>query len=456
MPDSTEKPWYTLSDEEAQAIDVDNRSLMVAYGNLAQRFGIALPALPVPTYHADWWSIPLHEDIELMEVGQAGWPPFNDAIVWLRRIDQAAGGMIDHFCLVHDWHMIIDSLDGSVQPAGIYGEVLGWATFKDKNIAIIADPAADQEPPKPGTTYKWVEGDILSQVARRLGIRPLELLEHNDITDPRTIKPGDVLHLPVARQMEPENGIKIELLPEPRLMHIKQPHGARKWLFGNAKQWSDLSQSGPTLTEGTNVAIHAIAHVPLDGETVDFYMEQVALGSYATTGLVAYTLGFSPNHLDDGHVDKPKRKTPEPPTLPPAVEESEPEPEPVVAAAEPADPYAWKSTIRPLYDDRRVVRMRPVRDMQVHELEGRGEPYYAFRDETTWLIRCVFDKDGVTYALPIDHETDGKWWDIPTKLLSPMEVTEKPYTLTATDRTLWIPLAWLFSRYMRLFGKKYV
>src|SRR6185437_7669471 len=155
------------------------------------------------------------------------------------------------------------------------------------------------------TMYRWVTGDTIWEVARRLGFRPLELLEHNDIDDPRTIRPGDILHLPIQRTVEIEEPIRIELLPEPKPMHAVAA-GIRKWSFGYAHAAEDIRETGPSYIENANITAVAVAHVPIGNDALAFYMDNVSLGDYQQTGRVRYTTGFKPEHLADGSVEQPR------------------------------------------------------------------------------------------------------------------------------------------------------
>lgn len=184
---------------------------------------------------------------------------------------------------------------------------LGWWVWENFSEApslddeiITDDPAPNggAQPAKPASTYTWVKHDNLFEVARRLGFRPLELLEHNDITDPRTIKPGDVLHLPAHLDLPDDRSFEIELLPETRPMYMAA-EGTRKRSFGNARSANDFHEIGPSYRKGIPIDIVALAHVPLDDTIIDFYLDTIALGSYRENGRVSYTIGFRCEDLAD-------------------------------------------------------------------------------------------------------------------------------------------------------------
>lgn len=191
---------------------------------------------------------------------------------------------------------------------------------------IFEDPAATEEVAeepapdptagmKPGTFYKWLKDDTWTSVTRKLKFTKQELIQHNGIEDWTAIKPGDVLHLPIAQEVKRDLTPSFEILPEPLPMHVNKPAGAKKWSFGNMRKWEDASGQG-FFPHNTNLTIYGIAHVPLDevdekGEPVEaaYYMDGHAVGNYAETGKIAWTIGYMWSDLDEGHVEGIVRQT---------------------------------------------------------------------------------------------------------------------------------------------------
>lgn len=326
---------------------------------------------------------------------------------------------MSHFCVVIDPEkkLIIDSYDGDIKEAGPYGTPIAYAAY--------TSPEINNKPPtsKTSSTYTWVKHDNIWDVARRLGFGGKELMEHNDITDPNAIQPGEVLHLPVPKELPPDKPVRYEILPEPRLMHVTKPGGAKKWSFGNVSTWDDLITTGPTYQENANVSIVAIAHVPIGEDEAAYYMDALSLGSYASTGRVNYTVGFNWKHLADGLYVPP-----EPLPVPTIAEERLAEqlkPDPALALAPvkriditppKPSPNSYKASIRALYPDARVVTYVAAEDINVEEMDGRRAPH-LFRKNHIVKVRCTFEKDGVTYALPVSHEKSGYWFGIPMDYL---------------------------------------
>lgn len=366
---------------------------------------------------------------------------------------------------------------------------LGWWTWENFSEApsledevIADDPAPDGGAPeaKPETTYIWVAGDSIWEVARRLGLRAMELLEHNDIDDPRTIKPGDVLHLPLPREVSIEQPIRIEPLPEPRRMHTVKS-GVRKWSFGYAHATDDLHETGPTYAQDANIDILAMAHVPMGDDTIDFYMERVAVGNYHQTGRVQYTIGFRPDDLDDGYVehDRPPLPKAMAVTVEKIAEQLENADKPVLVTnpllkptrgrlmdvSPRIDPTAYKATIHPIYSDRRTIRYFFKEAMTIEEADGRADPHAVLRydDPRAHYVdaRTAYYIDNDEYVLPLSHEQDGLWWKIPRDML--IEEADRTIELasrqvkpkvTFVDRFWWAPLAWLNAQHDRYTKRK--
>lgn len=488
--------WHTLADHPE--IPPDDRSLVIALANLLQKLGLGYE--PTQLYallmdgsggwDRDWLTLSREIDGLLFDgAGESGWPATNNALVQLRRIDESVGGVVDHYCLVADplAHSVVDSLDGRIRPAAAYGEVFGWVSFQPP---LSPAPEEDDPPPvadnapKPGTTYRWVTGDTIWEVARRLGFRPLELLEHNGIDDPRTIRRGDVLHLPEARQPDMEPTVQVEVLPAKRLMHVTKQGGTRKWSFGFVRSEHNIAATGPRVREDASVDILAVAHVPLllEGKSLDFYIDELCFGDYLQTGWLRYTIGYDPADLADGHIEKASKRE-LPPQMSRTVEKLESnlealeeqrrqQPRLVVDVRRPVSTSAVKETTHPLYEDRHTERFVFLEGLHIPELDGRRQPVkIAAGDLVDARVGVYMDVDEygdpVEYVLPLDHDDTGLFYLIPRSKLMPdaefyhdgptaaeaaviQQEQERRRRLTAAQRYYWSPLAYSLTRARRL------
>jgi hypothetical protein len=303
---------------------------------------------------------------------------------------------------------------------------------------------------KPGSTYFWVEHDNIWDVARRLGFGAHELMEHNDIADPKDIQPGDGLHLPIAKPTKIERPITYEVLPEPLPFHVSKKGGCKKWAFGNGNHWEDFKSSG-FFPEHTNVTIVAIAHVPVeekDGKEVEaaYYMDTNALGDYAESDRVRYTIGYMWSDLNEGHVEKPVAPPP-PPVAQVAIidqnaNQATKDAAKVIdvkapdqkkldidqqiaeeAAAHPERyPNFWKTTYQALRPPVPCITIlpKPLEFIWVEDQDGR-RPQRKLMQHQEITISGTFEKDDVTYGRPAKSAENFNWYGIPMDMLQSQE-----------------------------------
>jgi LysM repeat protein len=322
--------------------------------------------------------------------------------------------MLDHFSLVADTQArtIVDSYDGEVKVPGFYGEPVAYATYEAvtphpiRPLPVNHTKSKATSEPKHGSTYTMLKDDTIWEVARRYNFSAQELIEHNDITDPVHLPIGYVVHFPTPVAMEIEDPIRYELLAEIKTMHISKPGGAGKWSFGNVKEWNDFTSSGH-FPEGTNLQIVAIAHVPVGKETAAYYMDALALGDYAHSGRVAYTVGYSWRDVADGLM--PASKAIPAPPAEPVVE---------IPAEEPKlSPNAYKGSYQPFT---KPVLYTVKETMKVYELDGR-RPTKTVYSNDEYDISGTFTKDDIIYARPTLAAQSFYWFGIPMDNLIPNE-----------------------------------
>lgn len=136
---------------------------LVAFSNLLERFGepvdpptlnnyfIAHDSYLVDGPNRDslgWGSVSAYNgNVAATQIGGAGWPPNNEAIVKFIYQSQRTGQQITHFCLVidHDAGTILDSWDGHVKHTP-YGNPVGWATYERHQPEIVAPPPSTETP----------------------------------------------------------------------------------------------------------------------------------------------------------------------------------------------------------------------------------------------------------------------------------------------------------------------
>ncbi|GAC1500765.1 MAG: hypothetical protein NVS1B10_04590 [Candidatus Saccharimonadales bacterium] len=406
---------------------------VTAFSNLLERYGINVDPpslnrlftsrniyLPDPADGAGvkddlgWSSIAAYDGrIHVSNTGGAGWPEDNNSIVKFEYTGPKTGQRTTHFCLVadHASHTIVDSWDGVVRTPGYYGTPVAWATYT--NIvpeAVTPPPAAvtTVAPPKDNSIYTFVKNDTIWSVAIRYGYTAKELMDHNGI-DPsqvRDIPIGYVIHFPIAPSVALPNpvntGYKIELLPEPKHMHVSKSGGAEKWGFGNIKTWKDFVSNGH-VAENTNVTIVAIAHVIVGNETAAYYLDSLALGDYAASGKVANTIGFNWHDLTDGEYTPPAPASP-PPVVVPVVA---PEPQkPAEAPVPEANPNAYKTTYKAFDKPQLFIANTTI---MIKELDTRRADHQLLKNQAVRLSG-TFIKDNVLYGRPTAGIDKGGYW----------------------------------------------
>jgi hypothetical protein len=338
--------------------------------------------------------------------------------------------------------------------------------------------------------YTWVEGDQLPLVAKRLGVSRKELLDHNGISDPEDIKPGDSLHLPFARELPKDRTISIEMLPEPLPMHVAKEGGCKKWSFGNMKKWEDATSAG-FYPQYTNLTVLAVAHVPIDEDEIEaaYYMDALALGDYVETGRAAWMIGYMWPDLAEGHVEK-IIKTPAP-VAETAIAQQEAKDlakkSMKVAAADPQvhDLYGFDRTFverrlaDTLHDGNSMKFVETYQSLQPVGCiasfpdgvglvdEATGKRYIWIHDFATKrpdrklthlqdvIVAGTFEYDGILYGRPLQAAKNFNWYGVPMDmLLSHDELYNvKPDvqsraatgTLTWSERNIWVPLSKLVN-----------
>jgi hypothetical protein len=446
--------WY--NEQDHHDLPRDDRSLVVAYANLLQRYEYGLPPAIVrnmlvaddPTI--DFWSLPrVFDGFKLDEFSEgSSWPPTNVAIVKQRRIDQEAAGFTDHYSLVADQRAksIIDSLDGSIKSASEYGDIVAWASYEYSPApALEPEPEAliEGEIPAPQgrlDTHVLAEGENVWDVARRYNIPAALLIAENELDDPVHTPAGTELYLPPPpSRKETEKVIRYEVLTSPVAMHVSRAGGAKKWSFGRVEKWEDLYSTGRHYPEGTNLTIVAVAHVPIGEDTAAYYLDAVSLGDYVRTGLPRYTTGFNWQHLSEGHLTAAtapeKPETPETPAddeevvmvaVPTAIVEQvvadamqeddrlelkvvEPEPELPVKPAQ----ASWKDSFAFLNPEKHPEEYMFKEATLVREMDGRLKAKQVGKYDVVRIIG-TFTKDNTLYGRAAVR---GYWYGIPMALL---------------------------------------
>lgn len=288
----------------------------------------------------------------------------------------------------------------------------------------------DLAPERPGRRYQLKNGENLYDVALKFKCDPAALMSHNEITDYKTVLPGDWLYLPTP-EAKPRLDIEYRILEAPRAMHVAHIGGTTKFSFGGVKTWADIKMCHKHYTEQHNVDIYAIAKVPVEDTVAAYYMDKHDLGNYEATGRPAYTRGFNWQHLAEGHVtvekpvtkvqqivadamaedDRPalpeKHELPTKPVEEPVVT---PEPEEVHVAPLEQQLDDYKQSFKYLNIEESPERFRLLEAMDIRDMDGISPPIHRKADSPV-LVSGWFVHNGTPYYRVATRH----WYGIPTQ-----------------------------------------
>jgi LysM repeat protein len=387
-----------------------------------------------------WQSITAYDgSVGVTSTGSSGWPDSNNAIVKFAYTSPKTGAPTTHFCLVADasTHTIVDSWDGVIRAPGYYGNPVAWATYADivpqAVVVNVQTPIPTQtSSATTGATYTLQRGDTVWSVAGRFGFSAADLIALNGITDVRNLPVGYVIHFPAKDVPQAkDSGYSIEVLAEPKEMHVSREGGAEKWAFGNVRQWSDFTSTGHT-PENTNVKVYAIAKVIVGKDTAVYCMDELAVGNYAVTGAVANTIGYNWSDLADGSFVAPKEQpapAPEPEPEPVPVVVAPPKPAPVadnILATTPVYPNLYKTTYQALPHPVTYVANETI---PCHEYDNRRPDHTLLKGKAV-EISGTFIYKGELLGRPTDVIRNGYWFGVPMdKVTSEDELLNQTVTL---------------------------
>ena len=429
-----------------------NTAFITAQANLLQFLGLGHDTTPVElddfyqtahvyeTERNPWAWLTWYDSTIRIDLLERGWPSQSPAIVKFHclSVEQPTTvidgvqmpNFIDHYAVLinQETHDIIDSYDGEIKNGDPYGDPISYAVYTTPEYSQVAEP-------DPGFRYTWQPGDVMPIVAKRLGFTRRELMEHNNLDESgiSRLVPGDVLHLPTAREAITKLEIRYQPLtdengnPERREMHIQTIGGAKKWSFANVTVWDDIKAIG-FYPEGTNVVVAGIAYVSvreLDGSITEakYYMDSVSFGDYIQTNKVRYTIGF-------GHADMVlgRREAQKPVEQIPLVETKPIEPEVLPIPEPPKMQNSYKNTLQLLPEPLEVIatvntETANARDEKglfvwVYEHDNARRPG-KLRNNREITIVATYEKQGVVYGIPKESYASNLWWGVPLDVLIP-------------------------------------
>ena len=358
----------------------------------------------------------------------------------------------------------------------------------DTDYPLDADDELNLAPERPGERYRVGIDETVYDIARKFKLSPTKLMDHNDIADAKTVRPGQWLYVPKHTNKERQH-IEYKVLKDkdgkvkPRLMHVTLPGGTTKFTFGNVRKWGDIRKDNKPFPDGYNTEIVAIARVPVEGMTAAYYMDKHDLGDYEKNGRVAYTRGFNWQHLADGHINPPvptatheqvaadamleddRPKVIQAADIPAtAIVEAVAQPKPVVIEAVAEEPpeapvASYKDTFRYLNVEESPERFKLLQDLDIRDMDGE-QPSIRRKADSSVMISGWFTHEGTPYYRVATRH----WYAIPAQFAYSVE--DEPFngiqlslqdklaygaTLTPEERRM-VLIAKTAARYRKTIG----
>lgn len=431
---------------------------LTAFCNLLERFGEAIdpPTLnnffiQHGTFLADgadhdnlgWGSVSAYDgNIIANQVGGAGWPQTNDAIVKFIYKSSRTGAQVTHFCLVSDWtqRVIIDSWDGQTKVSP-YGNPVAWATYEKHTPQVIASPPPAADPAFTIENIAAVTKQLRIDTSLwNLNQRSWPAMANNPVANKAAgfqFQTSQIAHhvlggtyympsdgdgnegyntvdcidptpvpAPVAAPAAPKvydsnvvDGITFSTVDgSPKPMYINKPEGAEKWSFQGVTTWRDF-KSVQHFDYGTQVFIVGKAVHPVPPTGAVYLMIDPDFGNFRTTGTVINEYGFNQVDLSE--------------TKPPALPMPAPAASVVAQSAAPAGFGDWRDTYLPLGKSTHFIS---TRSQIVTDLTGaQGNlPLAKYVTGTKIGLVTVYGtvtKDGVEYyRLRAETDKDFDFW----------------------------------------------
>jgi hypothetical protein len=428
---------------------------LTAFCNLLERYGepVDPPTLnnyfiAHGSYLADgpnrdnlgWGSVSAYDgNVVATQIGGAGWPPHNEAIVKFIYKSQRTGAQITHFCLVvdHTNGTILDSWDGKVKHTP-YGNPVAWATYEKHSPQVVAPPPPVEAPAFrveniPAKSQQLTKNTHLWDLNQRSwpGLVNNPVGDGNDgsvFTTSRIAHHvlGGNYYIPDGTDTHGYNVVDCRDYVAPPAPSPSGPPAAPIRPGGNPDNKYTVIKTIPGYSNATNAGNHVKQ------------VTEVAAGDYFVYNTypnrddlvnVTSKLGTPGSWINKAD-NVPDAPTP-PPTPPPA-------PEPVAAPAAPVEPtppethvetapvdsttpISWEQTFRPFP---KPIHYIATRDITVQDLSNQQgdmplKRYNAGVSDTQGVVSAfgTVSKDGVEYyRLKTNNDPNFTYWYCVPKL----------------------------------------
>lgn len=364
---------------------------LTAFCNLLERFGTTIDPPTLNNYfiahgtfladgpnrdNLGWGSVSAFDgNVVATQIGGAGWPPTNDAIVKFIYKSQRTGQQITHFCLVVDRNAgtILDSWDGHVKHTP-YGNPVAWATYVEHQPQVVAPPPAPEAPAFtvegiPARTMQFKKNTHLWDLNQR-SWPGLVNNPANDVANGATFQTSRIAHHVLSgRYYMPDgddsHGYNVVDCQDYAAPAPSGPPSAPLKPSGNPDNKYTVIKVIPGYASATNAGNHAN---PVNEVTPNEYFVYNTYPNRDDLINVTTKVGTAGSWIN-------KADNVPDPTPPPVAEVAPPAPEPAppepVVATPPVDsttPVPWRDTFKPFPAP---VHYIATRDINVEDLSGQ-------------------------------------------------------------------------------------
>jgi hypothetical protein len=419
---------------------------LTAFCNLFERYGEVVDPPTLNNYfiahgsfladgpnrdNLGWGSISAYDgNVVATQVGGAGWPPSNDAIVKFSYKSKRTGAQTTHFCLVvdHSAGTILDSWDGKVKHTP-YGNPVAWATYTKHQPQVVTPPAPAEAPAFTiehigETTKQFTKNTHLWDMTQRswpgLVNNPVNNVNSGDKFNTSRIAHhhvGGSYYMPDGDDSHGYNVVDCQDYTAPTPPPVASgPPAAPLKPGGNP----DIKYTVIKTISGYTTATNAGNHVSASTEVApgDYFV-------YNTHPKNSDLINVTSRLGSPGAWINKADNVPDAPPAPPA-------PEPVAAPAEPVAPVvpethvetapvdstapvSWKATFRPFA---KPIHYIATREITVHDLSGQQADMPLSRynpgvSDTTGVVSAfgTVTKDGIDYyRLKTNNDPNFNFW----------------------------------------------
>lgn len=419
---------------------------LTAFCNLLERYGEPVDPPTLNNYfiahgsfladgpnrdNLGWGSISAYDgNVVASQIGGAGWPPHNEAIVKFIYKSQRTGAQITHFCLVvdHNAGTILDSWDGKVKHTP-YGNPVAWATYEKHSPQVVAPPPPTESPawrveniPAKGqqlkkNTHLW---DLNQRSWPGIVNNPVGDGNQGSVFNTSRIAHhilGGSYFIPDGTDSHGYNVVDCQDYVAPPPPSPSKPPSAPLRAPGNSENKYDVIKTIPGYTTATNAGNHV--NPASEVQPGNYFV-------YNTHARNADLINVTSKLGQPGSWINKADNVPDAPPTPPPVPEPVAAPAPPIEVAPPpvhvetapvdtTTPVSWEQTFKPFVKPVHYIATRDimVKDLSTQQPDMPLKRYNPGVSDTTGVVAAfgTVTKDGVEYyRLKTNNDSTFSYW----------------------------------------------